>query len=234
MGKKSYILCITEILSMTHFYLIIYVIMYLVLQLLQIIKMNNIHLNQNKTKQYIQSKQKKEKVLSDSTQEEFDDEKKKHSSKTAQKEFCKKYIRRIKLLFKDKSEKIKSIRLTKKTKDNKTKQKSLEELCAICYDCIHMENEGEFNAVSDDTDCEMCIWSAQDVNVFDIQPNVYGISNSYCFCGDKYRGKDMVFCDQCKIWYHIVCLCIKKKEFEAILKKKNGEYICLRCHCKPH
>eukprot|EP01084_Bolivina_argentea_P268449 455950_1 len=96
-----------------------------------------------------------------------------------------------------------------------------------------MESNGEFCVVAEDnTDCIMSILSARDINVFEIQPNVYGISNSYCFW-DKYIGKYMIFCDECKIWYHIVCLCMMKKTFQAILKKENEEYICQRCHCKP-
>ncbi len=48
-------------------------------------------------------------------------------------------------------------------------------------------------------DSTMSILSAQDIHVVDIKHNVYGISS---------RGKDMIFCDVCKICYHIVCLCI--------------------------
>ena len=64
-----------------------------------------------------------------------------------------------------------------------------------------------------------------------MEPNEYGISRSYCFCGDKYMGKDMICCDQCDIWYHRICLDISKKIFTEIIKEQE-EFICGRCECK--
>ncbi len=190
-----------------------------------------------KTKKQIEKKQKEKatKILSETkaynSVAQFEIDKLLHKNVGQRKEFCKQFIRRIKLLYKDQNDMIKALRSTKVTDNNKRQQKTVDELTKMCHDCIQMENKmDESSCDSTDVNMDGDVFNLTDLDVFSLKLNKYGLSNGYCYCLNKYLGQDMIFCDECSIWYHCICLGITEKQF-ALLQKQE-EYICPRCLCK--
>ena len=111
----------------------------------------------------------------------------------------------------------------------------------MCYDGIDIENNVDivmYNIDDDDdnnnnnnnNNNNIMDMSVFDINVFALEPNTYGLSEGYCFCLDKYLGKDMIYCDCCLTWYHCECLGISTQQFEDI--QKQQEWLYERCILK--
>eukprot|EP01084_Bolivina_argentea_P003533 6645_1 len=98
-----------------------------------LVKINEYDKKLIETKKEIETKQKTaaNKILNGSRSynciEAFDADKLSKNTTTERKEFCKKYIKLMKLLYKDKNQKIKDLRMTKK-KDNNNINNNLNQL----------------------------------------------------------------------------------------------------------
>ena len=151
-------------------------------------------------------------------------------------------IKRLNLEYKD-DDKYQHIPTSRRRRDYKTQQipnyslqQSIIEI--LRWEASQIQNESDLASTSDANQQQISV--CDELSGFDqeselssidfgkLSINNYGSSGIMCFCGFGYYGSDMIYCEQCLVWYHSRCMNISRYELSE-LGSDSDPWRCPRC-----